>query len=414
MSTMGSRAVPRRTEWLKSNEDLTITVVASPRVVDGKVSMRNELEMVKAAVLYADSVEIVSPLIDVVLSGEELLNNKSDLSLHELIRANSLLVENLGPDSAQQEWRDFLSATILIDDEVADALERGLGKAVPMRIRDLRMELRELITAAADDGRIGSELLANMGVAELMSGISAGLVKLVPVLEASSADLLAFPNQFVEAVASLLQDAHRHVLLDDASTHLARRITGNAPVQGSTWSIGNAREALLGAGIIANLPSFSQPDLGELLDLREDLDTPLLRYRRAVAEMSRAMRTGPFDEGSVGEVEHIYRSSVAPSLLDIDEALNQHGLVRELARFAGEDVRTLLAAATASGGLVLGAAALSDMAMWLSSVVQAAPAVLPAAAVIASSVTKRADALRDVKKHDLFYLYEVNRRSRKL
>jgi hypothetical protein len=129
----------------------------------------------------------------------------------------------------------------------------------------------------------------------------------------------------------------------------------------------------------------------------------LVRYRAAVMKLSKELPRAVGPEVKA-HIDDLWRSQVAPAVLEIEEALADHGVIREIARSATTDIRTLMAE---TAGLFLGMNTLSGLDAWVNATIAGAGPTIHAGARGALAAY---DAKRDAKRHDLFFLYAVNRR----
>src|SRR5438477_28816 len=81
------------------------------------------------------------------------------------------------------------------------------------------------------------------------------------------------------------------------------------------------------------------------VDLRRHLTAPLVRFRGEMGRLATEFEARSFDPGFSAEVEDAWRTRVEPALVDIREALAEHGLLREVASVALGDPRRLIAEA---------------------------------------------------------------------
>jgi hypothetical protein len=116
-----------------------------------------------------------------------------------------------------------------------------------------------------------------------------------------------------------------------------------------------------------------------------------------------------FDEESAVEIDDLWRNEVDPALHDLRDGLGEHGLVREVAKQMGLDLKTYVGALIGPG-LWVGL----DTYTSIQGVVAAAAGIAPIAAATGQAVVAAHDARSDRRvaheKHELFYLYEVERR----
>jgi hypothetical protein len=91
------------------------------------------------------------------------------------------------------------------------------------------------------------------------------------------------------------------------------------------------------------------------------------------------------------------------------DEMTQHGLIRQLAREAAI-APDLLVRAAVGPGTYLGVDAISDLSGWATAAASAA-AIAVAFGQMAAKAAQRSKSERSkTEQHDLFYLFELNRR----
>ena len=68
------------------------------------------------------------------------------------------------------------------------------------------------------------------------------------------------------------------------------------------------------------LPVFDVP-MVELIDLRADLDRPLIAFRSKIVELSEEVESAVWDNDFEGDVQQTYRKTVEPALIEIEAEL---------------------------------------------------------------------------------------------
>jgi hypothetical protein len=117
------------------------------------------------------------------------------------------------------------------------------------------------------------------------------------------------------------------------------------------------------------MPTFPEASMAEILDIRERLRPPLVRFRAAMIEIERMIDAAAHDQEFEQEIADLYLEKIAPSLRAIDEAMQDDKYLRQLAGALVGDV---------------GAATAGVQAAWSSS-----------------------EGKREVKRHQLFFLYKL-------
>ena len=89
------------------------------------------------------------------------------------------------------------------------------------------------------------------------------------------------------------------------------------------------------------------------------------------------------------------------------QAMGDHGLVREILRAFGDDLSSFVDGTWLRAGVALISAEVVDLGAAVMAAVTAGTAVAP---TVVKGVRSRADGRAEARAHDLFYLYEVDRR----
>lgn len=217
-----------------------------------------------------------------------------------------------------------------------------------------------------------------------------------------AADTDAMVKRFVDIIQQRLRDPRRKVLFDADTANLAQSLIDEAEGD-QIHGLRRAGQAAVGSGLISRMPAFPHAPMDELLALRTDLAAPLTRYRAAALDLAASLNPTLGAELE-SQVDDLWMAKVAPALLEIEETLADHSLVRELAKRATSDVKALL---TGGAGVYMGVTATASLP---TAATVLAGAALGTAPVMGQSAWSTVDARRSAKRHELFYLYEMNRR----
>lgn len=368
--------------------------------------LRKEVELVKASLLYADTIDVLS--IGGVAVRQMLEFSKQDPSVmwQLLASLDDSTLEHLGvPDVAQA--RAVLPLLGLLDPDGVRTLAEASPELAPLE--QVAEELEQAQAGAGESLRQMRALFEHMseasGVNELESVVDNKIVRFNEriVVSASKETLHTFLREFKR----YLTDPNKFVLLDEEMASLARSMIREGMVQPPDRSMANAGEALLGTGLLARLPAFTSVPLAEVQDLRKDLDEPLSRYRRRVAQLRGQLRGTPFDKEVDAEVNAVWRHEVDPAIADIREAMAEHTLVREIVRSLRHNVGDVVKG-WAPVGLGVGLATVGQVDAAVSAAIATAGMATQATV---NALENRAEGLASVRAGDFYYLYEVDRRA---
>jgi hypothetical protein len=228
---------------------------------------------------------------------------------------------------------------------------------------------------------VSDRLMRDSGANELVRAIDEGILSISSAGLEAGGDTDATFDAWRGHLEALLRDRTVRLVFDESIGALVSAMVREGVVELADLTRTHAKEGAAGAGFVARLPAFPVAPLDELIDLRADLVDPLTRYRAAATRIGQAL-----PELESGDTEYVlddlWRTEIGPALVDIREGFVQHGLVKEVAARAGQDVKVLLAS---GAGLYWGLDTMTNIEQWVTGIIAAAgPAVQ---ATIAGAVT---------------------------
>ena len=385
-----------------------ITVLTG--AVDSSLDLTNELRHVKAALLYADRVKLVSPKMAMLEAASKLTTGSDSEFVDRLIYLATPLPQ--GPEIAA----------------VASAIHRKKGQQrhPAMIAFDARMRAHLTATTRGQFEEIIERFRNQPGVGELYRARDAG------VLELDGLDLDAVGLMF-DSISAAAGRPQRHrsdeyvsklmtrvvdvigpteatyPLLDAQMIDLVRTVekTSGAKLDGKS-----ATEPHLAAFFVGEMASFPGAGMDEVLDVRKELDPQLVRFRSAVAGMAREVAETPIDASFERIASALYRERVAPELLAIEEIEKERGLFKQLGRQAlSGEAAPDLATTVATASLGLGATNYASLPNLAAAVGGLAGASLSSAYKVAAAVRRERERLADERRKNKFlFLVEADRK----
>ena len=366
--------------------------------------------------LYADKVTIYSPAASMLEQVREFAAlsdpRQQVLAMLDLADSVPVLRAQLSVDaSVLEQLRQFMQ----LDPRVVRAAARAAGQAAELApIYDM---LDELATQWQTEmpGALES-VTATVGGKELLAAVDSGAVTVADLAEPRAIATVAsalraatgesdnstdeLTAAFVARVLETLGDPHSFPLLDAQASGLVRALERESDVRLSQAAVRRSGEVSAATQFMGFLPYFPELSMHETLDLRSALTTPLVRFRAAMARLSRSMSARAIDLEFEAEVEDLWRVEVEPALLELRDAFAQRGLLREIASVALGDPRRLLAE---TGGVF---AAAGTHTISLSALMTAGLAAgLPIADVVGRALANRLPSQRSARAHSLYFLH---------
>jgi hypothetical protein len=405
------RERPRRIRYVANGPELKVVIATTPRSDSQSIDLRSEVALTKAALLYADKVELVSPAATIVGSVASFAD-ASDADVLELLASlDKRTLAHFGMKEMPANWKEIVLALTALGSLTPADQRALLGEHATPEVLDLARAARDGLAGPAQDLRDATAgLVERSGGRELEEPLALGLVTVNPVgvdIGGSVDDMVA---RYVDHVKEILRDPTAHAMFDEATASLARSLVAGGHVEPRQITLVHAQEAAVGGGLVARLPTFPDARMSDVIALRTDLTGPLSRYRRAVAGFTDKLRSQAFDAEASAEVDDLWRSTVAPSLDGLQDQLREHSFIREVARQVAATPTAVSIGVASAGALFVG----MQSAHAIESMIGAAGGATPVAAAALHTAAKAASASRrgkaEARGHDLFYLHEVNRR----
>ncbi len=290
--------------------------------------------------------------------------------------------------------------------EKLDEFDDIWDKQIPQVLGEIRSNFgADELLDAMEDGCLG---VADLGSTSTTDYVAASL-RAATGDESEDGELDELIASFTSRLVEILTERRSFPLLDDASADLARALEQEG-AQISKESMRRGAAVSSAVSLMGFLPSFEHLRMDEILDLRTELRPPLVRFRGALATLSRQFEMRPIDDGFERELEDAWQEQVAPALVEIRETLADHGLLRETASIALGDPRRLIIEA---GGVI---AAGNGAVLSFPELMTAGFALgLPLADTVGRALAKTIEARREVRKNAFFFLHhlesEASRRS---
>lgn len=417
-------------------DELTVAVMTTPTPVGDEPFLTREVELVRSALLYADRVDLVS-LNALVLAGALPAGTGRAGLMAVIASLDDETLTALGAEPSEG-WREELQAfgpvisamsrlspevlrqlpRQLAQDPAFEGVDPALWEALAEAVAQLGLVFDELDAELGDNGVAG--LLESSGGADLLPVMDAGILRVLdytahrgavhPLVESTGHAGRGFEevlSEWATLLADLLMESDVRLLLDDSTAAIAQSLIQRGVVTPTDTVMRRAGQAAIGSGLVARLPAFPHTPTDELLELRGDLQGALVRYRAAVARMAQFVSDTPFHSDASRVIDDLWITEVQPALLEIRESLAEHTLVRELARTVSGGVGALVAGA-AGPAVYIGLEQLTQLNQLVAGAVAAAG---PTASTLFRATVERGDRRRDLRSHELFFLYEAGRRA---
>jgi hypothetical protein len=362
---------------------LHITVGAAPT---GAVSLEHDLRMTKAALLYADRAKLCSPtsslIVQLLLFGE--IDRKQQLEFYEQVLP--MLLKDSGKFASA---RNNIHNYRLLTRKKKRRPDEDLSVArFEKKLNDTWGEMRIII----------EEQAAEAGAEGLVTALQSGLLELHPFdVSGQSKDVA---TQFVSVIGDAISDGTTYPLFDDSTGGLVQASINEGKMKVSDSAVARARHGGLVGELLERLPLFDDASVADVLDIRRELEKPLVRFRGAVIGFAESIKTAAWDAEFTSDAGTLYRQDVAPAILEIEETVKAN---RELSSLLPKlsDKSLTLAGGSAIGWVISQLSALPEIARSTLGV------GIPAAILVSESIREWREKHREVERNQLYFYYKT-------
>ena len=297
-------------------DNLRISICTWP----GKINLAEEVKLLKGALLYGDSVQMMSPSASRALADLRNPDHDKSTGVEDLLAA----ANELNPDDFPRPFS-----------EVIRRLKR-LARKGHLTPRD-RFFLHQVLLATRRETPARREfdlhMAAETGALDLASLVEAGLLELVDV------DPSTPFGELLETIARSLYEA---ILFPSSLPIVDERYRGfiECGLQSESEDIAatspsSNKQAALATSILDRLPTFPQLSIAQVIELRNDIGPSLPEFRAQMIRLSENIGAEPWTPEFGQEVQQIYYRDVVPAVAEIQAKAAEHSLVKRIIELLG-------------------------------------------------------------------------------
>lgn len=342
------------------SSDFTVQIGTS---LNDKLSLRNEIAMVKVAALFADRVIISSATLSLLRAWNR------EASDPRLIMEVGRRVGLFPSPSMNHE---------LATDTRAVEVARLYG--IQRQIDETEKQVSQF---QHDTIKYAHSLFEKAGGYELIAAEQAGVLVVddlgIRAEQYPLADLTAaaagapFPEDFFWSVYQRLLSTSayaRYPFLDRDVTESLRDLFETEGVIPSANMSKRLRLPMFTDVVLRTLP-VEALSMEEVLDVRREVMTAALAFRSSMSRFAEAVKAEPWSAEFASEAKYEYDVSVRPRIKELEEALKSTSLINRLRTAAGQELRKR----RFSGLLATLGTVLTEMNPWLLALVASAGVV---------------------------------------
>jgi hypothetical protein len=320
---------------------LHFTVGSLPRSGGGPkggfFDFERELDLLKAALLYADRVRMCSVGASFMSGLDDLSNMSLDGKLAVIRKYLPVVEPGATPEQLERTYELMES----VKGARGGSGRRGFSPQA-------RLAARQLINQGWSriEGRVRQEY-RGVGAEGFREALRTRLVELHPFAHISAEKILDMGmaadqglgdvidsdeiyDEYLDGVLDAVGNGGTYPLFDDLTGDIVGEAVRNGIILPSEGAVARGKHGGLSGGLLRRLPLFERATIPEVLDVREELAEHLSAFREAVAGYAEAIGPASWSEGFAEEADRVFREKVAPAVDRIERAVENNRDLREL------------------------------------------------------------------------------------
>lgn len=367
-------------------------------VVPDSMSINQDMRFIKAALLYSDTITLVSPMASTYFQLTDKAYNKNEKTLFELIKKVMPFCKKSDPL--------YYESIIGTFNKMESILYSKQYKTIPVVDR---YRLKKTLLEFSDNvSQVFYQSLGEDNCNSLKKLVEINKVKLHDFRN-SYAEADAFCHEFYTILKDSVVDTQTFPLFDDLSNNLIKSAINDGVVILNDANEFEAKHAKLASELLVSLPTFEFATLDEILDIRKELEKPLIRFRNKLFSYNTKIQSMPWDKNFQFESMKLYQEEVAVSVLEIEESIKETSFIKNL----GYSILTDESAIKKTGELFM-TIAMAGAITSFSDVLSSGQALLTMGGAyvipkIAKAFNEHKNRQNEICKKDMYFYYKAGK-----
>lgn len=286
--------------------NFNVTILTAP---DPEITLKKEINLLKVALLYSDKITLISPTASMLLSVMQM-HLLDDDSKFELVKTYMLATGQGNYDEIVNLYSTYKNLKT----------KKRLSREELL----LKIKLREGFEKFTKSlSEIGEKFYNNSNFDKLVPLIEKGFIEFKH-FNYGIDDVQEF---FMNEILDVLNDVYKYPLFDnmiEGITH-AYSIENNLSIANN-----NPKEIKMGKEVLFKLPNIEELDFIEIIELKNNLNIELSRFKGALLNYSNSLISLPYSEKDDVEIFKKYEYYIKPELADLKNQISQNKFIKKI------------------------------------------------------------------------------------
>ena len=316
---------------------LTTNMKFTIGTVSNSLDLAEDLKLIKSSILYADEIELIG-MAEYALY-KYLPNHVFNAQdLNALIPALRTFLQSLEPDGNEE----LLQQLNYIDSQLkvyAPLLEKKKHRSQQEIFA--QMEIKKVEKQCREQLEIGlQQLLIYPGTQEIKNLLERNIISVYDY-GFDSCNVNELCGGYFANLMNAMYNGVAYPLFDKVSSRLIDSIIKTRLLDIGRLDEKVLRHAGIASEILMTLPTLEAASVDELLSLKQENQIPLTNFRKAIYDFSGQIQSLPWDNNFQYDCLQLYNTQVIPRVQEINEALTQTSVLKNLGSqvLADEELR---------------------------------------------------------------------------
>lgn len=355
-----------------------------------------DLKLIKSSVLYADEIELIGMAEYAVFQYlPKHINNAKDIrSMYQCVAPFLRAVDSEEAKNVVLQFENLLNELDVLLPFFNKNKRRSRQEIIAQqRMNKVQEEFKRLL-----ENEISS-MIKTSGANEIQRLYQNGIVKICDY-GYDDFDTEEIIGSYFGNLLKTVNSEATFPLFDKICSDVASIVMKDKVIDVSNIKQEVLRHAGIATNILMTLPTLESAKIDELLDLKKELNQPLVNFRKAMFEFSEQIETLPWDKDFQFDCMKLYYTKVLPQIEELNNLASETSVLKNLGNkvLADESVRRELG--FVAGGLATTITTSTNMEGILGTLESLIhqSAGIGISAAVAMSFLKGANMYTDAKK----------------
>ncbi|GEM_PF-1902205 len=208
-------------------------------------------------------------------------------------------------------------------------------------------------------------------------------------------------KNFISELAESISKNNTYPLFDFEISDIMKTALNEGVINLPQKGIARGNDINLVYKLFERLPLFENARIDEIIDIRNELSRPLIRFRSSIMKISGNIENEFWDKDFESDIQNIMIQEIEPVILEIEQETNNNKYLKELLTVAVNDYKLL--SLPAFGIMISKYSNISDIL--LETVASAIPTII----VSAKAYLNWRKEQIEIEKNHLFFYYKLKK-----